>query len=115
MTPIEEEFFRKANSKWRPGTAPTTPWSSGEPIPKPAPLPKEQTGNKRCPYCGEKILAVAILCKHCKSRLDEQTGREAQSQSTPVCVNHAGNVAVIRCEDCDAPICELCRFDSVCP
>jgi len=27
---------------------------------------------KRCPFCGEEILAVAIRCKHCKSDLAEQ-------------------------------------------
>lgn len=26
---------------------------------------------KRCPYCGEEILAVAKKCKHCKQWIDE--------------------------------------------
>jgi hypothetical protein len=25
---------------------------------------------KRCPYCGEEILAIAIKCKHCGSSID---------------------------------------------
>lgn len=28
-----------------------------------------KTDEKSCPYCGEKILAVAIKCKHCQSEL----------------------------------------------
>ena len=26
--------------------------------------------SKRCPYCGEEILAVAVKCKHCGSTID---------------------------------------------
>ena len=26
---------------------------------------------KRCPYCGEEILAIAKKCKHCGEWLDE--------------------------------------------
>lgn len=29
---------------------------------------------KRCPYCGEEILAVAIKCKHCGSNITEDAG-----------------------------------------
>ena len=34
---------------------------------------------KRCPYCGEEILAIAIKCKHCASNL-----RGAVSQAVAV-------------------------------
>ena len=33
-------------------------------------IPKEKT--KRCPYCGEEILAVAIKCKHCGEWMKEE-------------------------------------------
>jgi len=29
-----------------------------------------EQATKRCPFCGEEILAVAKKCKHCKSYLD---------------------------------------------
>jgi len=28
-------------------------------------------GIKKCPYCGEEILSVAIKCKHCSEFLDK--------------------------------------------
>lgn len=32
-----------------------------------------EDATKRCPYCGEEILAVAKKCKHCGEWLDENT------------------------------------------
>ena len=34
-------------------------------------LPTTDKGHKRCPYCGEEILAVAKKCKHCGEWLNE--------------------------------------------
>lgn len=31
--------------------------------------PQEQQQTKRCPDCGEQVLAIALKCKHCGSRL----------------------------------------------
>jgi hypothetical protein len=36
---------------------------------------------KRCPYCGEQILAIAKVCKHCGRSLDPQVENQSQ-QST---------------------------------
>jgi hypothetical protein len=36
---------------------------------------------KRCPYCGEQILAVAIKCKHCGSMLNQQASAQTTHQS----------------------------------
>lgn len=36
---------------------------------------------KRCPYCGEEILALAIKCKHCKSDLTHDATRRMGSNT----------------------------------
>ena len=37
---------------------------------------------KRCPYCGEEILAVAKKCKHCGEWLDEYNQNSQQKGTT---------------------------------
>lgn len=37
---------------------------------------------KRCPFCGEQILSIAIKCKHCGSMLDGSSGTNRNGTST---------------------------------
>lgn len=40
---------------------------------------------KNCPYCGEKILAVAKKCKHCGEWLEEKSVVEVKKIACPIC------------------------------
>lgn len=53
---------------------------------------------KRCPYCGEKILAVARKCKHCGEWLDKD--EEKEKKACPVC----GELV-----DSDKEVCPYCN------
>lgn len=50
---------------------------------------------KRCPYCGEEILAVARKCKHCGEWLEEK-----RTKACPVCGEQI---------DAEASICPHCK------
>ena len=39
---------------------------------------------KRCPYCGEEILAVAKKCKHCGEWMETKEP-EKEKKACPVC------------------------------
>ena len=54
---------------------------------------------KRCPYCGEEILAVAKKCKHCGEWLEEKK-QEMEKKACPIC----GELV-----DADKEICPQCN------
>ena len=54
---------------------------------------------KRCPYCGEEILAVAKKCKHCGEWL-EQKEPEKEKKACPICGEMIG---------ADLDICPICH------
>ncbi|MBO4429721.1 MAG: zinc ribbon domain-containing protein [Bacteroidaceae bacterium] len=62
---------------------------------------------KRCPYCGEEILAVAKKCKHCGEWL-EQKEKQKEKKTCPIC----GELV-----DEDLDICPYCHeptgFDDI--
>ena len=55
----------KAQEKYKPAKQPNV-------TPKPEIKPKTTTTLKKCPFCGEEILATAIKCKHCGEWLGEK-------------------------------------------
>ncbi len=54
---------------------------------------------KRCPYCGEEILAVAKKCKHCGEWLEAKES-EKEKKACPVCGESI---------DADIEVCPYCK------
>ncbi|MBE6247951.1 MAG: hypothetical protein E7106_01685 [Prevotella sp.] len=54
---------------------------------------------KRCPYCGEEILAVAKKCKHCGEWLETKES-EKEKKACPVCGEQI---------DVDVVVCPYCK------
>jgi len=58
---------------------------------------------KKCPYCGEEILSIAIKCKHCESILVEETKLFCPGCGTEI------NEDTKNCPNCNVAIDEILR------
>lgn len=87
---------------------------------------------KRCPYCGEEILAVAKKCKHCGEWLDKEETKacsicgekmpanasvcphceEPQTLHEPVNITEDTQEGILYCKHCKAP---LSKTSQLCP
>jgi hypothetical protein len=76
----------------------TPPLQPKYPAPSPSSLPPQKE-SRDCPFCGEKILAIARKCKHCGEFLDgtRPTQMQSISQSKPY-----------PSTETDKPVCQLC-------
>ena len=61
---------------------------------------------KKCPYCGEEILAVARKCKHCGEWLDRK-----EQKTCPVCGEQIDANASV-CPHCKEPVKEEAKVES---
>lgn len=67
---LKEEFTKSINANKTSSVSPRTEQPASSETTIPQPTAKKPT--KRCPYCGEVILAVAKKCKHCGEWLEKQ-------------------------------------------
>jgi hypothetical protein len=49
-----------------------------------------ETDEKSCPFCAERILAAARKCKHCGEFLDGEARQQAQAQKSAQLIEQTG-------------------------
>lgn len=57
---------------------------------------------KKCPFCGEEILARAIKCKHCGEMLNNSTNQTENMKKCPYCAEYIS---------IDTQYCKFCESD----
>ena len=61
-------------------------------------ITSEKIRNRICPFCGETILKIAIVCKHCGKDL-EKVEEEVEIEDCPKC-KHYRKRMILKCLEC---------------